>query len=48
LRTEDYLSIGTLIEQLGVPTLFVMEGGYLVDEIGINTVDVLMGFEGRA
>jgi acetoin utilization deacetylase AcuC-like enzyme len=48
LRTEDYLRIGTLVEQLGVPTLFVMEGGYLVDEIGINTVNVLMGFEGRA
>jgi len=46
LRTEDYLRIGTLIEQLGVPTLFVMEGGYWVDEIGINTVNVLMGFEG--
>jgi acetoin utilization deacetylase AcuC-like enzyme len=48
LRTEDYLRIGAIIEQLGVPTLFVMEGGYLVDEIGINVVNVLMGFEGRA
>jgi acetoin utilization deacetylase AcuC-like enzyme len=29
-----------------LPTLFVMEGGYAVEEIGINTVNVLMGFEG--
>jgi acetoin utilization deacetylase AcuC-like enzyme len=27
------------------PTLFVMEGGYAVEEIGINTVNVLTGFE---
>jgi acetoin utilization deacetylase AcuC-like enzyme len=26
----------------------VMEGGYMVDEIGINAVNVLLGFEGRA
>jgi len=28
-----------------VPTLFVMEGGYAVEEIGINAVNVLEGFE---
>jgi len=28
-----------------LPTLFVLEGGYAVEEIGINTVNVLMGFE---
>jgi len=26
--------------------LFVMEGGYAVEEIGINVVNVLQGFEG--
>jgi hypothetical protein len=25
-----------------------MEGGYMVDEIGINAVNALLGFEGRA
>ncbi|WP_240448154.1 hypothetical protein, partial [Pseudomonas aeruginosa] len=25
---------------------FVMEGGYAVEEIGINAVNVLQGFEG--
>jgi acetoin utilization deacetylase AcuC-like enzyme len=30
---------------MGVPTLFVMEGGYDIDEVGINTVNVLTGFD---
>ncbi|TDN57924.1 histone deacetylase family protein [Paraburkholderia sp. BL10I2N1] len=47
LRTPDYLRIGEIIEGFDVPTLFVMEGGYMVDEIGINAVNVLLGFEGR-
>lgn len=29
------------------PTLFVMEGGYMLDEIGINAVNTLQGFEAR-
>jgi hypothetical protein len=33
---------------LGKPTLFVMEGGYAVEEIGINAVNVLEGFERSA
>ncbi len=48
LRTSDYLRVGETIGRLGVPTLFVMEGGYMVDEIGVNAVNVLLGFEGRA
>ena len=36
---------GRRIAGLGLPTLFVMEGGYAVEEIGINAVDVLQGFE---
>jgi acetoin utilization deacetylase AcuC-like enzyme len=48
LRTPDYLRVGEMLAGLGLPTLFVMEGGYMVDEIGINAVNVLLGFEGRA
>jgi acetoin utilization deacetylase AcuC-like enzyme len=47
LRTSDYLRLGEIIADLNVSTLFVMEGGYMVDEIGINAVNVLLGFEGR-
>lgn len=44
LTTPDYLTIGEMIGGLGIPTLFVMEGGYDIDEVGINTVNVLTGF----
>jgi acetoin utilization deacetylase AcuC-like enzyme len=47
LKSEDYPKIGRRIAQLGLPTLFVMEGGYAVDEIGVNAVGVLTGFEDR-
>jgi acetoin utilization deacetylase AcuC-like enzyme len=46
LETEDYKVAGGRIGRLGIPTLFVMEGGYAVGEIGTNTVNVLLGFEG--
>ncbi len=45
LDSPDYLRIGQAIAGLGRPTLFVMEGGYAVEEIGINAVNVLEGFE---
>lgn len=47
LRSDDYPRIGARIARLGLPTLFVMEGGYAVEEIGINAVGVLTGFEGE-
>jgi acetoin utilization deacetylase AcuC-like enzyme len=37
--------MGEQIAGLGKPTLFVMEGGYAVEDIGINAVNVLQGFE---
>jgi acetoin utilization deacetylase AcuC-like enzyme len=42
---DDYLRIGASIAAIGVPTLFVFEGGYAVDAIGVNAVNVLTGFE---
>jgi acetoin utilization deacetylase AcuC-like enzyme len=46
LKSENYPKVGARIAALGRPTLFVMEGGYAVAEIGINAVNVLSGFEG--
>src|SRR5690606_11300047 len=46
LDSPDYLAMGRRIAALGLPTLFVMEGGYAVEAIGINAVNVLEGFEG--
>ncbi|MFO1327657.1 MAG: histone deacetylase family protein [Rubrivivax sp.] len=45
LAGDDYLRIGRRIAALGRPTLFVFEGGYAVDAIGVNAVNVLQGFE---
>ena len=48
LEHEDYLRIGGAIAGLGLPTHFVMEGGYAVEEIGINVVNTLQGYEEAA
>jgi acetoin utilization deacetylase AcuC-like enzyme len=47
LDAQDYPRIGASIRRIGRPTLFVMEGGYAVEEIGVNAVGVLTGFEDR-
>jgi acetoin utilization deacetylase AcuC-like enzyme len=47
LDHEHFTRMGARIAALGLPTLFVMEGGYAVAEIGVNAVNVLTGFEGR-
>lgn len=44
LTTDDFTRYGQAISKLNLPTLFVMEGGYAVEEIGINTRNVLSGF----
>ncbi len=46
LTSKDFTDYGSRIAALGRPTLFVMEGGYAIDAIGINTVNVLEGFLG--
>jgi len=47
LDLDDYPRMGERIARAGIPTLFVMEGGYLVDEIGINVVGALRGYDAR-
>jgi len=44
LKTDDFARYGRLIGALGLPTLFVLEGGYAVAEIGVNAVNVLQEF----
>ncbi len=46
LRSSDYLQIGAAIATCAVPTVFTMEGGYAVAEIGVNVANVLEGFGG--
>jgi acetoin utilization deacetylase AcuC-like enzyme len=45
LKAEDFPRVGARIARLGLPCLFVMEGGYAIEPIGLNTVAVLTGFE---
>ena len=45
MTSDDFLDIGKRLSKLKLPTLFLMEGGYAVEEIGINTVNTLKGFE---
>ena len=44
LDSEDFLSCGARIAKLKRPTLFCFEGGYAIEAVGINTVNVLQGF----
>ena len=44
LTSDDFMTYGGAIARLRLPSLFVMEGGYAVEAIGINTVNVLEGF----
>ena len=43
---RDFLvRLAARINALDLPTLTVMEGGYAVKDIGINTVNFLIGLE---
>jgi acetoin utilization deacetylase AcuC-like enzyme len=46
LDSPDFMDAGRRIGKLGLPTVFCMEGGYAIEAVGINTVNVLEGFEG--
>jgi acetoin utilization deacetylase AcuC-like enzyme len=45
LQSPDFSTYGRMIGACRFPTLFVLEGGYAVKEIGVNVVNVLTGFE---
>lgn len=45
LQGEDFLRLGQCIAKLGLPTIFVLEGGYAATELGVNAVNVIEGFE---
>lgn len=44
LRAGDFPRVGERIARLGLPTLFVLEGGYAAKELGMNAANVLDGF----
>ncbi|MBC00249.1 MAG: acetylpolyamine amidohydrolase [Rhodobacteraceae bacterium] len=44
LTGEDFTRMGAALARAGLPTVFVMEGGYAVDALGVNCVNTLTGF----
>lgn len=45
LKSDHFLEIGSqLSRRLKCPCLFIMEGGYAVEQIGINVVNLLSGY----
>lgn len=44
-KTEDFNQLGAELARIGLPTIFLMEGGYAVDALGENCVNVLQSFE---
>ena len=46
LQTTDFTRLGARLRQLGLPTIFVLEGGYAAAELGLNAANVMDGFEG--
>ncbi len=45
LASSDFTRLGERLARLGLPTAFVLEGGYAAAELGTNAVNVLDGFE---
>ena len=45
LREPEYVRLGQALAALGLPVLFILEGGYAVAEIGDNVAHVLGSFD---
>ncbi len=48
LKSSDYAAIGAALASAGLPTVFTFEGGYAVDAVGVNAVNLLEGFQRAA
>lgn len=46
LQASDFSRLGERLGALGLPTVFVLEGGYAAAALGHNAVNVIEGFEG--
>ena len=43
-NSADFTDAGRRIGRMGLPTVFCFEGGYAIEAVGVNTVNVLEGF----
>ena len=46
LLGNDFSQLGARLARLGLPTVFILEGGYAAAELGNNAANVLDAFEG--
>ena len=46
LLADDFSKLGARLRQLDLPTVFILEGGYAVAELGVNAANVLDAFDG--
>ncbi len=47
VTVDGYAAAGRLIAELGLPTVFVQEGGYHLDSLGQLVLATLLAFEGE-
>ncbi|RYX98051.1 MAG: histone deacetylase family protein [Comamonadaceae bacterium] len=45
LQPDDFTQLGQRLAKLDLPVIFMLEGGYAAEELGVNAVNVLEGFE---
>ncbi len=45
LTSDDFSRLGARLARAGLPTVFVLEGGYDIEALGMNTVNVLGAFQ---
>ncbi len=45
LDSDDFTDAGRRIGRMKLPTVFCMEGGYAIEAVGVNTVNLLEGFK---
>ncbi|MCB2026195.1 MAG: histone deacetylase family protein, partial [Ottowia sp.] len=48
LQPPDFERLGRRLQRLGLPTAFILEGGYAAAELGENAARVIDGFEAPA
>ena len=45
LQSSDFTTLGQRLARLRMPAIFILEGGYAAQELGLNAANVLEGFE---
>jgi acetoin utilization deacetylase AcuC-like enzyme len=45
LQSDDFIKLGMRLNQLGLPTLLILEGGYATATLGVNAANVVDAFD---